>query len=143
MHHVCPDPGPNGCCNDREDSVVKACGILDDCFIKPMSIPALNKWTKVYPSFGQTVILFQFHDVVPRAIKARLGSAAGPVDESSSDEEEKKLGVPLNETKRWRKLARKRNQKASAFLNDSQAKWLCLIWLAIVHPIMSLHWKLF
>ena len=111
--------------------------------VKPMSIPALNKWTKVYPSFGQTVLLFHFHDLVPKALQSRLGSVSDPVDSSSEAEEEKQLGVPMNETKKWRKLARKRNRRAATFMNDQEAKWLCLMWLVLVYPIMSLHWKLF
>ena len=137
--HIC-----RGCCANRAESVEKGVKIIQNSLLRAVSVPALNKWTKVFPCAGAVVLLTHFHALVRDAFKAMFG-ALSEQDESDSEEgsEDKALAVPVNEAKRWRKLARKRNKKATHFILDEECGFLNMLWLFISSPVMTLHWSLF
>lgn len=84
----------------------------------------------------------QFCDVLPQAFAASFPE--GPQAESSGSEDPgAELGAPADQTKVWRKLARKRQRKAAHFLEDKRSQWLTLLWATLTAPVMVVHYKLF
>ena len=108
--HIC-----TGCCESRLESVDRAAALFQEVFLHAMTIPALNKWTTVAPSMTLVAAMQQCYDVIPQAFRRCF--ARGQAEESSDDSggEDAALGVPRDQTKQWRKLARKRQQKAAFF----------------------------
>ena len=111
-------------------------------FLHAISVPALNKWTTVAPCVNLVSAMQHFCDVLPQAFG--LCFPKGPQAESTESEDEgRDVGAPLDQTKMWRKLAMKRQIKASTFMQDEDSKWLTLLWAAVTSPIMLFHYKLF
>lgn len=133
----------NGCCDSRSDSVEKGAKLVQQVFLHAISIPALNKWTTVAPCINLVAAMQHFCNVVPQAFGRCF--PAGPSAESSGldMDEGKELGVPLDQTKAWRKLARKRQRKATHFLTDAQSRWLTMLWAIVTSPVMTVHYSLF
>ena len=139
-HHLCM-----GCCADRADTVRKGAELLQ-CLFKAMSIPALNKWTKIFPAAGHCVLLSQLWGLGPAAFKAEFAEPSGQVSSSSEEgvvAEDANLAVPINEMKKWRRLARKRNARAMHFISDDHSKWVSFLWMLLAAPLMAVHWMLF
>ncbi|CAE7907967.1 SSRP1 [Symbiodinium sp. KB8] len=140
--HVCR----NGCCQTAEEARGKAEGLFSECLLRPIAVPALNKWTKVFPCIGACVLLASFSDIGQQAFQQQfgnLGPEALSEQENSGDAEDEALKVPINEVERWKKLARKRNAKAQRFLCDDDSRFVNMLWLHIAAPCMRLHWILF
>ncbi|CAE7314521.1 SSRP1, partial [Symbiodinium necroappetens] len=140
--HVCR----NGCCQTAEEARGKAEGLFSECLLRPIAVPALNKWTKVFPCIGACVLLASFSDIGQQAFQQQfgnLGPEALSEQENSGDAEDEALKVPINEVERWKKLARKRNAKAQRFLCDDDSRFVNMLWLHIGAPCMRLHWILF
>ena len=136
--HICSA----GCCQSREDSIDKATGLVQRMFIHAMSIPALNAWTTVAPCVNLVGAMQHFSDLLPQCFGASF--QRGPQAESEGSEDEgAELGAPVDQTKVWRKLARKRQQKATHFLQDPHSQWLTLLWSVLTAPVMVVHYKLF
>lgn len=137
--HVCQD-----CCESPAAAKAKAVDLICDLLLRPAVVPALNKWTKVFPCVGATVLLSSFCNVAKICFDRQFTLSERASSESSDENpEDKALGVPLNEVKKWRKLARKRNEKARKFIGDRDALFSNMLWLYTASPIMNLHWKLF
>lgn len=85
----------------------------------------------------------QCYDVVPQAFGRCF--ARGQAEESSDDSggEDAALGVPRDQTKQWRKLARKRQQKAAFFLQDQESRFLTMLWGIVTFCVMTVHYSLF
>ena len=85
----------------------RAAALFQEVFLHALTIPALNKWTTVAPSMTLVAAMQQCYDVVPQAFGRCF--ARGQAEESSDDSggEDAALGVPRDQTKQWRKLARK------------------------------------
>ena len=116
--------------------------LVQKVFLHAISVPALNKWTTVAPCVNLVSAMQHFCDVLPQAFG--LCFPKGPQAESTESEDEgRDLGAPLDQTKMWRKLAMKRQIKASTFMQDEDSKWLTLLWAAVTSPIMVVHYKLF
>ena len=129
-----------GCCANQAESLEKAVRLVQSMFIHAMSVPALNKWTTVAPCVNLIAAMMHFCNVLPEA----MGRCFPPeVVSSDSEEEGQPLGVPLDQTKVWRKLARKRQSKAGQFMQDGDSHWLCLLWAMCAAPIMVIHYSLF
>ena len=137
--HICS----GGCCNSAAESLEKGASLVMRALAHSVNVPALNKWTTVAPCMTQVSCMTQFCQVLPEAFTRCFGQ--GPQAELSDSEEDegKELGVPLDQTKVWRQLARKRQKKATVFLNDPEAAWLTLLWCVVTLPIMAVHYALF
>ena len=135
--HVC-----RGCCANEAQSLERAVSLVQKVFLHAISVPALNKWTTVAPCVNLVSAMQHFCDVLPQAFG--LCFPKGPQAESTESEDEgRDLGAPLDQTKMWRKLAMKRQIKASTFMQDEDSQWLTLLWAAVTSPIMVVHYKLF
>ena len=91
--------------------------MIEAALLRGVSVPALNKWTKVFPCAGAVVLLSHFYDFGKEAFKFIFG-ALSEQEESNSEgqaSEDRELGVPVKEVKRWRRLARRAQQKGNAF----------------------------
>ena len=95
--YVLPD-----CCKDRADSVCKAFAWYKSFLLKPVLVPALNKWTKVAPSIRHISVMQNFCNLVPQAFEASFHtSKMVPEAPDEAEEEGADVGAPLNETKLW------------------------------------------
>lgn len=136
--HVCA-----GCCSGRDEAVAKAQTLINSKILRPMPLPAMNKWTKVAPTVAHIALVAFFHEgFVVDAFKAVFGELQD-TDSELSNNEEAKLEVPINEAKRWRLLARRRNLRATNFLLDQQSLWINLLWCHLASGTMALHARLF
>ena len=119
--------------------------MIEAALLRGVSVPALNKWTKVFPCAGAVVLLSHFYDFGKEAFKFIFG-ALSEQEESNSEgqaSEDRELGVPVNEVKRWRRLARRRNKKAMLFMDDEECRFANMMWTHLAAPVMILHWSLF
>lgn len=115
--------------------------MLAEALVRPMPFPAMNKWTKISPAVGHNTLLGACHGIFRDALVAEFGSLTEQGDDESEEEnrEDQELGVPLNEIKRWRKLARKRNLRAMHFMSQKQFLFLNILWMLVSEPAMNLH----
>ena len=95
--------------------------LLTSKLLTCISVPAMNKWTKVAPCVRHVAVLQSFCNLVPQACKELCPP---PEDDSGSEDEGAAVGVPVDESKAWRKLARLRVRKACFFLSDQQSNWM-------------------
>jgi hypothetical protein len=123
--------------------VDRATALFQEVFLHALTIPALNKWTTVAPSMTLVAAMQQCYDVVPQAFGRCF--ARGQAEESSDDSggEDAALGVPRDQTKQWRKLARKRQKKAAFFLQDQESRFLTMLWGIVTFCVMTVHYSLF
>ena len=80
--------------------------------------------------------------MLPDALEKCFGNRQ-EVSEESEVDEGVALGQPVDQTARWRKLARKRQQKASIFMKDPESRFRTLAWTVLTMPIMRIHFSLF
>lgn len=116
--------------------------LVQKVLMHQMSIPALNKWTTVAPCASLVAAQQHFCEVLPAAFEACFGNRQ-EVSEESDVDEGVALGQPVDQTARWRKLARKRQQKGSIFLKDPESRFRTLAWTVLTMPIMRIHYSLF
>ena len=130
-----------GCCASPEEALEKGAAVLAEALVRPMPFPAMNKWTKISPAVGHNTLLGACHGIFRDALVAEFGSLTEQGDDESEEEnrEDQELGVPLNEIKRWRKLARKRNLRAMHFMSQKQTLFLNILWMLVSEPAMNLH----
>jgi hypothetical protein len=108
-----------------------------------MPLPAMNKWTKVAPTVAHVLLLSFFHGgFIVDAVREEFGELEDESDDDSNAADER-LGVPINEAKRWRILARRRNLRAAHYLGDPQTQWVNMVWVLLAEPLMMLHGSLF
>lgn len=95
--HVCR-PGCRHCTNEPE-SISKAKKLIQESLIRAVSVPALNKWTKVFPCTGAVTLLAHFHGLASEAFKSMFGALSEQEESQSDDghEEDRALEVPVNE----------------------------------------------
>lgn len=123
--------------------MVKAQNLIEEHVLKPLPLPAMNKWTKVAPTVAHIALLGLFHNgFVAEAFRAEFGELQDEASDLSNNEDEK-LEVPVNEARRWRILARRRNMRATHFMSDPQSLWINLLWCQLACGSMSLHGRLF
>ena len=121
----------------------KAQKLIESEVLKPMPLPAMNKWTKVAPTVAHIALLGLFHNgFVVDAFKAEFGELQDEESDLSNNEDDK-LGVPANEARKWRLLARRRNMRATNFLAEAQSLWINLLWCRLASSTMILHAMLF
>ena len=140
--HICR----NGCCGTPQEAKGKAEDLFNECLLRPIAIPALNKWTEVFPCIGACCLLASFSDIGQKTFQQQFGNLSTEAlseQENSGDAEDEALKVPINEVERWKKLARKRNAKAQRFLCDDDSRFVNMLWLHIAAPRMRIHWILF
>ncbi|CAE7386793.1 unnamed protein product [Symbiodinium sp. CCMP2592] len=128
--------------DDRAESVEKGTLLVQKVLMHQMSIPALNKWTTVAPCASLVAAQQHFCEVLPDALQACFGNRQ-EVSEESEVDEGVALGQPVDQTARWRKLARKRQQKASIFMKEPESRFRTLAWTVLTAPIMRIHFSLF
>ncbi|CAE7693670.1 unnamed protein product [Symbiodinium sp. CCMP2592] len=117
--------------------------LLERVMLKPIAVPALNKWTKVAPCVRHVSLLQNFCQLAPKAFEAAFQTAGMVADQVSSEDEGEQVGAPVNETKVWRKLAKLRLCKAGFFLQDETARWSTCVWMVLSAPVMRIHYSLF
>ncbi|CAE7226167.1 unnamed protein product [Symbiodinium sp. CCMP2592] len=81
-----------------------------------------------------------FAECFPTLPSGRVSSESD--GEPAGEAEASQLGV-IDQTKLWRKLARKRNRKAAVFLADAASAFLTLLWAVLTAPVMRIHFALF
>ena len=81
-----------------------------------------------------------FSECFPPLPSGRVSSESD--GEPAGEAEASQLGV-IDQTKLWRKLARKRNRKAAVFLADAASAFLTLLWAVLTAPVMRIHFALF
>ena len=94
------------------------------------------------PAMCLCTAMQHFSNVLPLAFKNCFpqGPQAGSSD---SEDEGAQLGAPVDQTNPWRRLARRRQKKASHFLGDRHCQWMTLVWAVLTAPVMVVHYKLF
>ena len=98
-----PLPGPPlhrgaGCCSGREAD--RAQKLIESEVLKPMPLPATNKWTKVAPTVAHIAFLCLFQNgFVVDAFRAESGALQDEESDPSNNEHDK-LGVRANEARK-------------------------------------------
>ena len=83
------------------------------------------------------------YGVVPEAFGRCFASSQAEASSDDSGGEDAALGVPRDQTKQWRKLARKRQRKAAYFLQDQESCFLTMLWGVVTFCVMTVHYSLF
>ena len=110
-----------------------------------LSIPALNKWTTVSPSATVVAAMQHFCGIFPKVFRECFPVKPSGRCSSSEDEQDEaaQLGQPIDQTKQWRRLARKRQRKAGVYLSDEASSFRTLLWAVVTAPVMKIHFALF
>ncbi len=66
--------------------------------LRPLTVPALNKWTKVAPCVGLVTLLQHFCKAIPRAMQEEF-QAETRADSGGEEDEGAALGAPINQTR--------------------------------------------
>ena len=106
-----------------------------------LSIPALNKWTTVSPSATVVAAMQHFCGIFPKVFRECFPVKPSGRCSSSEDEQDEaaQLGQPIDQTKQWRRLARKRQRKAGVYLSDEASSFRTLLWAVVTAPVMKIH----
>ena len=121
----------------------KASGLVVKVLLTGLTVPVLNKWTTVSPCISRVAAMQQFCHVLPEPFGRCFPQRPLAESGSSAEDEGQELGVPLDQTKVWRKLARKRQKKAAHFCSDAESAWLTLLWSTVTLPVIVVHYALF
>ncbi len=149
-----------GCCRSRKDTIDKAVSALMRPLQRRVVIPALNRWTSLFPVIRAVTLLLQIHMLYARAVCWHFGrdlsieklEAQAPrereAEESEESEEEApdpglQFGAPVDAQKHWQRENRKRNKKMMSFLCNAKVAWQLMLWLAVGVQVMYLHHWLF
>ena len=107
-----------------------------------LTIPALNKWTTVSPSATIVSAMQHFCGIFPRVFEECFPlKPSGQC--SSSEDEGGQVGQPIDQTRQWRRLARKRQRKAALYLRDEASAFRTLLWVVVTGPVVRIHFALF
>ena len=114
--------------------LTKACRLLDIIVLKHITLPSLNKWTKVQPVICGVLLLCSF-GLVARALTKVLGldNTHQPEDEGEED-----LHVHVDP-----RAATKRAVRTVNFLTHPRTPARLLLWVVVAEPIVALHYHLF
>jgi hypothetical protein len=116
--------------------------LLDHVVVRGLSIPALNKWTKVEPVIAKVAVMVSFCKLVRVALQKHLGAKCDDDDESDFSDDAQ-VGAPKDEMKTNRKLNTKRNVKTLSFVEAADTQWRLFLWLSVSLPVMTIHYRLF
>ena len=117
--------------------------MLRDLFMHQLSVPALNKWTTVSPCATTVAAMQHFCGIFPQVFRECFPAKPSGRCSSSGEDEGAELGQPIDQTKAWRRLARKRERKAALFLEDPFSAFKSLLWAVVTAPVMRIHFALF
>ena len=121
--------------------------LLQRVVLRTIEVPALNKWTQVYPSIAQTMLGF-VHRLLPyglaQAIKRKGLDDPEPL-QALQLTQSNLFAAPVNDAgqpmldheKTWR------GNKTCRFVSDSGNVWFMLVWLLCARHLINLHFKLF
>ena len=111
-------------------------------------VPALNKWTQVYPVVRQLSLGGCLHNLMPRAIEYAHTLAVPELatdvqrDEPSSDEGEN-VGMPRTKRKAQAREKAARSSKSLTWMKNPSTLPTLLVWISIAQHVMKLHFALF
>ena len=140
--HVCPA----GCCGEapcanKEETLRKAMDLLNTVIFRHLEVPAVNKWTKVFPVFAKVFLMASFGKLMARAMRAKMG--VDDLDEGSDLSDDAQVGAPQDEKRTHKKLSSKRKSKTLDFIESKDTLWRMLLWLSICGVVMVVHYRLF
>ncbi len=121
--------------------------LLDKTLLRQLTLPALNKWTKLDPVISQCTLLVLFCGVIPAAMQNKVDPKGvldnDPPDDDSGQSSGAEVGAPRDKNKFYRKIEKKGKVKAFRFLTHPDTSHLLLLWLAVCGPILRVHYRLF
>ena len=80
--------------------MLKGQKLIEEHVLKPMPLPAMNKWTKVAPTVARISLLGLFHNgFLARMFKEEFGELQDEASDLSNNEDDK-LAVPINEARK-------------------------------------------
>ena len=115
----------------------KATDLVFQVLARQITIPALNKWTKLAPAFRRVLLVRGWCGVLPDAFRAVAGVDEGECQVGSLEND-----GPVN-VEAFRALAQGRASRAALFLGSGDSLMRLLIWHSVCGPLMRVHYRLF
>ena len=125
-------------------SVKRAQDLTLRLLVPPISEPAENKYTKVDACVRSVPLISRTSGLLRKALGVRLKKEAAESDcEPDHCDADAAIGIPRDEQAYYKEAGHLRLQKIYTFLSHGHAKYMLLVWLAVVQPIMIMHYFLF
>ena len=143
---------PRCCTNDAEASACVYKAVLD-VIGQAIPVPALNKWTQIWPAVAALAQGYCLHQILPRAIEyahtlsvplnASDVAEAEDVDEDGEADQGAEVGLPRDARKAIAKEKAARSKKSFAWIKRKDTLCTLLTWLCVSQHVMRLHFWLF
>ncbi len=127
-------------------TVQRIMALLRKVVLVLINVPALNKWTQIFPTIAETTVGF-VHQFVPvglaRSLKKKDSGDPDPPELLNMPLEQVFAAPAHDEQLVWQKEKGFRQNKACRFLCNPLALVLCIIWLCASAPVLQLHYSFF
>ena len=102
-------------CHDREQSIMTGADLIMSVVLAPVSRPAANRYTRLFPVGARITLMLNFHGVCKRALRLVLKDAPHESDDDYVLQDVDALvGAPRNEMQYYRKL-----QARDSYITDT------------------------
>eukprot|EP00959_Pyramimonas_sp_CCMP1952_P055832 1166593-Pyramimonas_sp.AAC.1 len=138
-----------GCCSNEAEAASEIFDAMVRVIGHVVPVPALNKWTQVYPVVSQIALGGCLHNVMPRAMEyghtLAVPEAASDIQERDphGDDDGALVGLPRDERKAREREKQARSSKSLNWIKHNNTLVTLLIWLCIARHVMALHYFLF
>jgi len=132
MIHWC-----RGCCTSRSDSVLKVWTLVHTMFLGHFNRVADIKWTSLWSFIKNLAQPCNFHRLLQRSEEV----VNGPLRRKKDADDGLSLGEDASGD--WQKLRKKWSRRSGAFLQDTKTPALLAGFVALVTPIMVMHFTMF
>lgn len=120
--------------------------LLKKIAIVLINVPALNKWVQVFPAVAKTTLGFihQFLPVgVARSLKKKQADDPDPPELLNMSLDQVFTAPASDDRVVWQKEKGYRQNRALRFIANPLAFVLCILWLCVSRPVLTLHYKTF
>ena len=140
-------PCPAGCCgptpcHDRNESVRKACNLVEEVLLENMILPALNKWTKMEPAMCQALLIVCFFKVIKHVLEAKCLTTYEDLL-ASPQEEERETDAAQPDQESFKGKLMRYGKRCLVFVGGEETRSFGLIWSVVGEVLMAIHYHFF
>ena len=121
----------------------KAFVLIQGLVMRRVPTPAMNRWLLLRKVISVFAMMFGFHKILYHAYVLRLNTNDASAGDLTSSDEDRGIGLPVNEIRAFRKVSLKRDSRSMKWILDRLTFIRLVIWLAVANPMMHIHYHLF
>ena len=139
------------CCQSEAEAAAEIFDCVMSVIGNAIPVPALNKWTQMFPATASVCLGFLLHGIFPRAVEyahtlavpENAEGAQGAEDDVEAEAEGQAIGLPHNERKAQAREKQARSKKSLSWVKGAGTVNALLLWLNISRHVMTMHYYLF